>query len=634
MCVRSRPTIVVLLAVTWLGSGLTGNAADSPSLDELLKEYRKHELPLPPREAKLVRYLEREPGITVINGKLEPRTRESLLAFLVKPGEKKEHPWLLTGTRQWQPDWEPHLREVAPEPEAVKGVSVYREDGLILAIQCHARGWDRLARHLLERSQKDAAISLRNQLLNAAWEYWCGRLTEPTMDRTPVAKHLKELLRQNKEWDTEEHRALLKSLDLALAPRKSKPGSIEALIDDLVDYSTDTGTIGIFEPEDRYWRIARRGFDAVPALLEHLDDDRLTRAIMQGFNNFPSWNLRVRDVVSDLLEGLAGEDIGRDWLRRQQGYAVKKAEAKKWWDEARKVGEETYLLDHVFVDAAEGRKAHVSEHLLYVILAKYPRHVPSLYRTALEKRPELNSGMLADAVGKSKLPAREKLALLVHGAKHKDYHHRLPALHALKELDRKQFNALLLATIESFPKDVPGPYWTCPEAHIAGLATECDDPRIWPTLEKVAKRSAVGLRMEILKNSLRGSGYRAERIRLLAAFLDDGTVRLLRGHGSKFEGPCAGFIYKTIEVRDFVALELAQTLGIDIEVKLDRSAEEWARVRDRVREALKREQSEGFNLRGNRHACFPSLVRRPVSVPAGRASLSPGYSPGDWRQNL
>jgi hypothetical protein len=311
--------------------------------------------------------------------------------------------------------------------------------------------------------------------------------------------------------------------------------------------------------------------------------------MMQGFNNFPSWHLRVGYVVGDLLEGLAGQDIGRNWLDRQGGYGLKKAQAKKWWEKARKVGEETYLLDHVFIPTTEREKAHVSEHLLNVLLAKYPKHIPSLYRTVLDKRSEIDSGMLADAIARGHLPAKEKMELFLSAARHKDNRHRLPALYAIKDLDKKRFNELLLATIERIPRDVDVLYWTCPEAHIAGLAAACDDPRIWPLLEKVAKRSSVGLRMELL-NWLRegGRNRRPERFRLLAAFLDDDAVRT-KG-SEKFDGPCAGFFYDELTVRDFAALELARMLDVEIEYKQVRTPEEWAKVRDRVREALKREQ--------------------------------------------
>jgi hypothetical protein len=42
-------------------------------------------------------------------------------------------------------------------------------------------------------------------------------------------------------------------------------------------------------------------------------------------------------------------------------------------------------------------------------------------------------------------------------------------------------------------------------------------------------------------------------------------------------------------VRDFAALKLANLLGIDVEEKRNRTAAEWALVRDQVREDLKRE---------------------------------------------
>ena len=592
MFVSGRPIGVGMFLLTWLGQCLAGGTAEAtPSLDDLLKEYRKYDLPLPARKAKLVRYQSFDSGTIIILDKLQPRRIEYSLAFLTEPGTKSEQPKVLIRTCECAASEALDIREVSPEPDAANGIYLVGESGLVLAIQCHARGWDKLARHALEQSQKEAKDPLHKQLLHVAWDYWYGRLTDPKIDRRPAAKHLKALISQNKEWDTPYNRALLKSLDLALAPRKSRPGSIESLIDDLVDYDADTGTIGLFEPEERYWRIAKLGFDAVPALIEHLDDDRLTRARMQGFNNFATWHMRVGDVVSDLLEGLAGEETGRDWLDRQKGYRIDKAKAKTWWQKAKKLGEETYLMDHVFVKATENQEAHVDGHLLNVILAKYPKHIPSLYRAVLDKRSECDSSLLAEAVLRCQLPAKAKMDLFVHGAAHKDNTHRLPALVAMKELDGKQFDALLLATIEKFPKDVAGPYWECPEAYIAGLATECDNPRIWRVLEKVAKRSAVGLRLEML-NKLRGNAHRAERLRLLAAFLHDDTVRIHRGHGSKFEGPCAGFFYKKLEVRDFAALELAGMLGVEIEEKLHRTPEEWAKIRDRVRETLKREQSK------------------------------------------
>jgi hypothetical protein len=553
------------------------------SLEQLSIDYRSLGLPLPPKDAPLVRY--EAGGGGLVNGEVQPKWFD--LAFLLKSGNDTQ-PWvLLQGTFERQMEWDPRAREVKPEPNAVKDLSVGL-DGLTLAIQCHTRGWGKLAEYLFEQAQKNSPHPPHQALLHAAWFYWESQLTRPRIDRAPIAKRLKELIGKDKDLDTEPNRALLKSLELALVPSKAKPGSIEALIDGLVDYTANTGTIPFFEPEDQYWRIAELGFDAVPALLEHLDDDRLTRGMMQGFNNFPSWNLRVRYVVSDLLEGLAGKDIGRDWLRRQQGYGVENAEAKKWWEQARKVGEERYLLEHVLPrDSKEGERAEVNVQQLRRILIKYPKHIPTLYRTVLDKRPEVDSWPLAEAVRRSKLPAKEQLTLFLYAAEHKDNQHRLVAFWGIKELDQKRFDALVLAAIQGLPKDVAGPYWTCPEARFAQLAAESDEPQVWPALEKAARRAAVGLRMELLNHfaDARDKRHWSERLRLLAAFLDDATSRD-SGSSKKYEGPCAGFMYHKVEVRDFVAMELADLLGIEVELNPKRTPAEWARIRRQVRESV------------------------------------------------
>jgi hypothetical protein len=272
-------------------------------------------------------------------------------------------------------------------------------------------------------------------------------------------------------------------------------------------------------------------------------------------------------VVGDLLEGLAAEelmrgdekrDVGGGWLRRLQAWRIKKSAAMDWWAKAQKVGEETYLLDRVLPAKGknDGERRAANEHLLRVIAAKYPKHVPELYRTVLDKRPELDSSDLARTVVRCTLPVKEKIDLLESAVKHKDYAHRLSALRALKDVDRKRFDALLLATIEGLPTDVPGRYHTCSEAQVAELVADSDDPRAWSALEKAAKRAKPGLRMKLLSHfedprPLR----RAERLRLLGAFLDDD------------------------EVRDAVALELATVL--EIEVGSDRflTPLEWATIR-------------------------------------------------------
>ena len=257
-----------------------------------------------------------------------------------------------------------------------------------------------------------------------------------------------------------------------------------------------------------------------------------------------------------------------------------------------KVGEENYLLEHVLpAKAGKDKQGYVSLHHLEVLMAKYPKDIPILYRKVLDERPILDSSLLAAYVHDSKLSDKEKMDLFLYAAKHKDINHRLPALEALKDLDKKRFSSLLLTEMESLPEDTKdASYWTCPEAKIARLAIECDDPQVWKLLEKVAKRSVLGLRMELVNHfsDPKDPRHRHERLRLLASFLDDSALRDVRTN-AKLGGPSAGFPYEQIEVRDFAALQIARLLGIEIELDPERTAEEWAKIRTRVQEALKLE---------------------------------------------
>jgi hypothetical protein len=596
---RSLPALVAIVVLAAFNSAVPRAVAQTPPLDELLAEYQRRGLPLPPKEAKLVRY-----EISFSNADARGRHHPIYaLAFLIKPGSKTGKAVVLHGTRQWEPFWRGNPQEIEPDPAVLKEFQTTPDDDLVQAIQCHHRRWNELATFLFDRSQRSVQRSPKRRLAEIAWTFRDRQLYQPDVDRSVVARAMKELIDSEDRLDTAGNRALLYALELALVPSTAKAGSVEAAIDALVDLSRFPGVGPGYPGDDRYVRIVRMGFDAVPALIDHLNDDRLTRAGTWGPGSYPSWHLRINEVVSDLLDGLAAEKLPRGsddddmpgvWFRPQRGYPIRRRAAQVWWERARLVGEEAYLLAHVLPEAGpDGERNHVCEHPFRVIAAKYPQHIPALYRKVLDERPDIRSETLVEAVVESKLPAPGKLAVVLRGAEHKDYDHRFRAMTALSKLDRAEFTTRLSATLEGLPKDVDREYWTCPEARFARLVLGTKDPLVWATLEKVARRSALGLRMELLHRLCYADDMprRKERLRLLGRFLDDATLRD-RSADKRFEGPGAGFPYPRIEVRNFVAVELGELLGIPIEVDFWRTPAEWAAVRSRVREALQRDLGE------------------------------------------
>ena len=573
-----------LMLIACFSSSSPGNAEEMPpSLDELLKTYKELGLPLPPKESKLVRYdsgcrIPRKEGDIKIYG----------LAYLLEAETETADALILDGTHRVRKSRAIEAKEV--EPNATEFGDLGNASFLLaLAIQCHDRGWNKLALHLLDLNQKKTPKPVRKQLIGEAWYYWSGQVTEAKIDRSPVAKRLHALILLDEDLNTEDSRALLKSLDAALVPSKAAPGSIEALIDDLVNYD-GYSAIKYFDnisecPEKygSYDHLAKFGFDAVPQLIEHLNDDRLTRYPMPlRLGDTKSWTMRVGDVVADLLS-----DIGvpeGDWRYRQQGELRETLEVRMWWKEARKMGEEAYWLQNV-LPPEDDEGENIDSPLVRLIGIKYPKRLPALYKQILEKRGNLSTQELANTVMRSALPIEVKKDLFSLASKNKNYSHRANGLRYLRLLDDKLFLRLLTASIDDLPKDISNCYYSnSEEVQVAHLAIYTEDVSVWKALEKAAKRSEVGLRMELLNLS---DGNRSEQIRLLhlrllANFLDDVTLRD-KSSSKLFEGRCAAEFYDEIEVRNFAALEIASLLGIQFEKDFNRTPEEWAKLRGRVR---------------------------------------------------
>jgi hypothetical protein len=523
----------LLVLVTGLGEPVRADpsrgASDSPHtppskelLDALLKDYKLFELPFPPEDAPLVRYpvgwrTAREDG-----------TEHELhgLGFLLnrlKPGEDRVFDGI-SGVREIQ-DWQT-VRPVEPKVIALANVDVVSVE---LAVQCHARGWTKLALAILELRAIDDDRPPARQLGEAAWSYWQSKILEPDSDRAKIARQLRVILEQRGDDFGKAERNLLRSLELTLVPGKGKPGTVEAAIDSLIDVTaTDqTGMLGSSAPDPRYLKVARLGFAAVPALIEHLDDERLTRARKDPLNNFRGYHYRVRDVVCDLLQGLAGEDLGKDWLRRQQGDRLDRADVEKWWAEAKKVGEEEYFVRHV-LDLKEDE--HGPHRVILDVLAnRYPEHLPDAYRRILDQRPELDGRGVAGAVAASSLPKEAKRDLFLHAAGNKRLEHRRDAIEQLREIDPKEAVKALIGALKVMPDRRPDAdqtmYWT--ETRFAEMVIEANDPQAWAALADAAERSTPRLRAELLTTMdyRRDPGLaRTERLKFLAKFLEDDEV--------------------------------------------------------------------------------------------------------------
>jgi hypothetical protein len=560
--------------------------------DTLIAQYRRHGLPELPTDAELV---------LASRGRVIPGVR---LAF-AQDGERTK---LLIGTESISSSSFDEV--VTADPNEVRSdqlqVGLYsRPFGinalLASAVQCRIRGWNRLADALFVRATSEACGHPNSQyyqpeaepadlaLARVAWAHYGNQLTAPDSDRKSVLTRMERLWDEFPKFHTAPNRLMFKCLRAALKPTGSSPGSAEAEIDALVDFSGDFMVWYPMTSPSRVSSLTMRGFEAIPALLEHLDDPRLTRAHSGGLNNFPPQHLRVGDIVQAVLGNLATVPLGREGRPWRLSFSVDPKLAKAWWKRAKPFGEERWVVEHVLPPRPETSEPRGD--LLQILAARYPNRLPYLYRVILRARPDIDSGAIASAIAASTLLPTQKRSLLIEAIEQSKHQHRRAALSELRSIDEPEFTSRMLAIAEGLPPLPEESYSRSPEAGYASLASSSPDPRIWKALLVATQRADVPMRMEYL--SAIGHYHRREAptyrlaLSLLAAFLDDASPRQYTQHPRKLGDSVVEQRFDQLEVRNLAAYRAGWLLRIRTMPLPEWDTERWARYRAEVEAALK-----------------------------------------------
>ncbi len=137
-----------------------------------------------------------------------------------------------------------------------------------------------------------------------------------------------------------------------------------------------------------------KGFEAIPALLKHLDDKRMTNHLMTGFNNFVSHPMRADRVVNNYLHAFTNNEMGSNWLERQKGVLSDREKITKWWKKASDLGEKKYVAKYTLVSSK--RKLKLSTEMLMLAADRYPELIPKLYQKAISSK--MHSWPIAEAL--------------------------------------------------------------------------------------------------------------------------------------------------------------------------------------------------------------------------------------------
>lgn len=550
-----------------------------PALDELVKEYLRLELPLPPPDAQLVRIRRKHVDRDHPDG---PQVSFSyILGFRLPPSAPGKDSRYFVGHGRLGPEWfdSSTVERAEPTLDALHRVSMGDEKLLCFAIHCKIRGWIDLANAAYTQSRhqyaeiaemnKQPIPSLIVELRDSSLGYWASRIHEPGYDRKAILKKLKEKYAEEPSLLSPQDELLLRQLELTVAPRKSTPGTIEALIDDLTEYWVDT--YGLSDEltwkkwkekgEEPYWKLAELGFDAVPTLIDHLTDDRLTRTQSEGFNNFWPYTLTVGHLCSRLLSDLSARKL---WNWELRGDRIDPKVASEWFGEARKIGEEKWLVDHAVpkgeLKSIVNQRGRPEAHLFRVIGAKHPSKIPELYR-AVVRKPQSSYGDYIEEILASKLTREQKIALFEEGVRHADFGHRIAVMDGLASLDQKLLRKHLLAALsEIVDKKGAGEISESVDG-LAHLVEQFGDGECWEALLRAARAADYDSRWStlfVISLDLDPDDFdpcRRHRIQFFSAFLDDSTTK----------PPVKGDDEFHEEIRDYAATRLAAQFRFPVE---------------------------------------------------------------------
>jgi hypothetical protein len=511
------------------------------------------------------------------------------------------------------------LTLVAPTPDVVKRIKrsadnvhpimIWTHD-LPLAIQCHCLGWTDLARALLDHDRRRCVgrgpphdvRRARSALVDLAWEHCRRDLSTAGTDRREIARRMRTLLDANLDhpyWQRERAQCLYDDLHEALKASSAKPGSVEGLIDGLIELTDihihdDSGQFVRYHPV--YDRLCTMGFRAVPALLEHAEDRRLTRYMMHtGMPRPPI--ARVGNLARMLLEGLAGRAECETWWtpdgdKQEEGFHPEKAEA--WWQRAQAMGEEPYLLKHLYRPKHEGSGLIWPDpHKVHVLAARYPDRLLEEYERVVTEMPDCGTDGMVEALGRCEIDTERKVSAILKGAKSSKIKQRIVALVDLLAWDHPKAVPLLVDALHLIPTLSDEQYEYGDLEDLTDLVRSAADPRAWKALEHAAKASPVERRLEVfapLGVVCPSHDHLEQRLAVLDFFLSDDEIvppEITRGAIDRvLTRDTRKQVSEHLGVRDFAACSIARLLKLTGKPQPDWTQLQWSEFRAQAQEAL------------------------------------------------
>jgi hypothetical protein len=422
-----------------------------------------------------------------------------------------------------------------------------RTETFVLAWACWRNGLDELAAELYDHASKmpngygynpdkPPTQPLKQLVADdlAHTEMWRGILAfeDPAIPRTELLKRFERIVKNYPDSKHQERAkdtvALLQKMvkedtEHAKNDRKpfeqlSKKDQIAELIFQLRDQNghqfSQPGECDIFDrfggKEDTpAHRLVKMGYDAVPQLIEAIEDQRFTRSV--GYHRnfyFSHYVLRVGDCAVAILERIAARSFWQStstfsYMTKDGKAAETKKKVQAWNDEFQKKGEKQMLIEAV--ERGDG-DSHSQANLL---LEKYPDAALPAIKAGLKAAKESWSRdrLVAAAAG---IKGDSPLPLLLSEVKEGPYSYgRLVAAKSLHERGQPEGVAAMIAEWQGrrpTQKLEPGAKHDEAEgpdtgmASIAGFLATCGKVEAITALAKNLPKRSLDLRLTVVES--------------------------------------------------------------------------------------------------------------------------------------
>lgn len=535
--------------------------AEPKSAAEFYAVYKRYNLWLPPKNAKLIRWVDTEQKLVNLD-------------ILVRVKSNTEPAIIHTRYTEYSEYRESRLTVVSPTISAIEGIEYTAENWLALAAWSHHLGWTDLAAEAFLRGKKCTGSGQNPDEVTGnpchtlsivrrmAWRQYTYSLVEIDTDRSNAFTYMKLICDDDWHYQVRDS-DLLVDLRRTLHKTKADLEGIEGNITKLCDEDSNLlWHADLAATPTAYDKICHLGFDAVPFLIAHLNDTRLTRSTVT--NSFGD------GVLIETVGGICGQILSEisnsEYLPESEAKLLERQRlATLWLEKAKKIGEEKWASTY----AVHMRTNNPT--LLRLLAAKYPKRLIVIYRNSLKNKPELRC-QISIALVHANLSVATKIDWLLEGAYHPQKIHRLNAITCLEVLDKTNFTRALTRHFIHLVDECQ----TNEELELSNVEADSvmksDDSKCWDAFIRRLKTASPSSRVSALRSLAVYRPFELARyvqhFRALEHFWHDQSSAA-----------------KNFAVCDSVTMLFAEILGIDVPSKTDRSPEEWTTIRHRVRTA-------------------------------------------------